>query len=61
MSKGFDPYPKAEYIEIVETKQETKTEMFNKDTELISLEKELLELQKQKARREIEKLKAELA
>jgi hypothetical protein len=34
---------------------------FTKDEELMALEKELLELQKQKARKEIEKLKAELA
>jgi len=36
-------------------------ENFSKDEELFRLEKELLELQKLKTKREIEKLKAELA
>lgn len=38
-----------------------KTENFLKDPELIELEKELLELKKLKAKKEIEKLKLELA
>ena len=59
--QGFDPQPQTENVKVVEIKDEIKFESVDKDQELIDLERELLELQKAKARREIEKLKAELA
>jgi hypothetical protein len=59
--QGFEPQPRTENVKVVEIKDEVKFESVDKDQELIDLERELLELQKKKARREIEKLKAELA
>jgi len=58
--QGYEPQVKLRSGE-VDNKIGSKTESFLKDQELINLEKELLELQKQKTKKEIEKLKLELA
>jgi hypothetical protein len=55
--QGYEPQIKIANAEI----NNLKMENFSKDEELFRLEKELLELQKLKTKREIEKLKAELA